>query len=57
MTMTHEQFDALMECIRAIARREAWKAADVDDISDMLADRACEDDLRRLFLSSDAERS
>ena len=48
--MTKEQLEALMEYIKAVARRAAWGAVDTEDLSDMLAERSCEAALRRAFL-------
>lgn len=48
--MTKEQLEILMEYIQTVARREARKAADTEDFSDMLAESSCEAALRRAFL-------
>ena len=53
MTMTQEQLEALMQYVRAVSSREAVLAADghTEGGYDM-AERACEEKLRRLFLTA-----
>ena len=51
--MTKEQLEALMQYVRAVASRQAVLAADGHSEGGYdQAERACEETLRRLFLSN-----